>query len=87
MLEGKGDAQKLLRKAYITNSLMCGRNPKRISSEMGHKSLRMLFDQYEVWMDEKSWPERGEVERLVSIYGFEDATTTLATDTSAEGNG
>ena len=71
-IAGHGDAQKLLRKAYLTNSLVCGRNPKRVSSEVGHASLRMLMDQYELWLDEKNWPGPVELAQLGAIYGFEE---------------
>ena len=71
-LERPGDAQKLFRKLYITNSLVCGRNPKRVSGEVGHASLRMLTDQYELWIDSNNWPDSGETSKLVELYGFED---------------
>jgi integrase len=71
---GSGNAQKLLRKAFITNSLICGRNPSRIASEVGHASLRMLTDHYQIWFDESHFPAPAEIERLRLVYGFEVET-------------
>ena len=72
-IAGTGDAQKILRKVYITSSLVCGRNPKRVSSEVGHKSLRMLTDQYELFIFPENWPDARATKSLVEIYGFDDA--------------
>ncbi len=72
MIAGEGDAQKLFRKAYLTNALVCGRNPKRVASEVGHASLRMLTDQYEQWFDESNWPAPAAISRLAAIYGWDD---------------
>jgi integrase len=74
----EGDAQKMLRKTYITNALVCGRLPKRVAAEVGHASLRMITEQYEMFMDEKNWPDPEEIARLVSIYGWTDVSTAAA---------
>jgi hypothetical protein len=67
-----GDAQKLFRKSYVTNGLVCGRNPKRVATETGHRSVRMIMDQYELFTDEESWPDDSEVRRLAAFYGWTD---------------
>ncbi len=66
----EGDAQKMLRKTYITNAFVCGRLPKRVAAEVGHASLRMITEQYEMFMNEKHRPHPEEVSRLVSTYGW-----------------
>jgi integrase len=71
-LSRPGDAQKLLRKLFITNSLVCGRNPKRVSSEVGHANLRMITDYYERYIDPSNWPTPQETGSLIDLYGFED---------------
>lgn len=69
-----GDAQKAFRRSYITSALVCGRNPKKVASEMGHASLRMITEQYETFLDDESWPDEPELARLDAIYGWQDAT-------------
>ncbi len=39
----EGDAQKVLRKSYVTSSLICGRNLKLLSEELGHATTRMVM--------------------------------------------
>ena len=67
-----GDAQKLFRKSYITNALVCGRNPKRVATEMGHTSVRRITDQYELFLDDETWPAVAEVRKIAGIYGWRD---------------
>jgi len=71
-LSRSGDAQKLFRKMFITGSLVAGRNPKRVASEVGHANLRMLTDHYERFIDPANWPTPRETASLVDLYGFED---------------
>jgi len=57
---------------FITGSLVAGRNPKRVASEVGHANLRMLTDHYERFIDPANWPTPRETASLVDLYGFED---------------
>ncbi len=43
----EGDAQKALRRSYITSALICGRNPKLVASEVGHTTARMVLETYD----------------------------------------
>jgi hypothetical protein len=38
----EGDAQKALRRSYITSALVCGRNPKLVAAELGHATSHMV---------------------------------------------
>ena len=79
----EGNAQKALRKAYITSSLICGRNPKEVASEVGHETLRMVIEQYDSFIDPATWPDEKERERLRAIYGWPNVPATslqLATE-------
>jgi len=66
----EGDAQKALRRSYVTSGLVCGRNPKAISSELGHATTRMIIEVYDSFLDPASWPEAAELARLCSLYGW-----------------
>ena len=45
------DAQKALRRSYITSSLVCGRNPKLVAADLGHPTARMVTDNYDSFLD------------------------------------
>ena len=65
-----GDAQKALRRTYITSALICGRNAKEVSAEVGHTTPRMVNDVYDSFIDPASWPTQEERERLTAIFGW-----------------
>ena len=73
----EGDAQKALRRTYITSGLVCGRNPKEISGEIGHATLRMILEQYDTFIDPANWPDEGELTRLRAIYGWDSPSRSL----------
>ena len=73
----EGDAQKALRRTYITSALVCGRNPKEISGEIGHATLRMILEQYDTFIDPVNWPDEVELTRLREIYGWEAPSRSL----------
>ncbi len=50
----EGDAQKALRRSYITSALICGRNPKLVASEVGHTTARMVLETYDSFIDPAS---------------------------------
>ncbi len=64
------DAQKALRRTYVTSSLMLDRNPKLIAAELGHTTARMVTDNYDSWMDPSRWPDEEELDRLRAVYGW-----------------
>ncbi|MEE9279160.1 MAG: tyrosine-type recombinase/integrase [Myxococcota bacterium] len=66
----EGDAQKALRRSYITSALVCGRNPKLVASEVGHASTRMVTEQYDSFVDPAKWPDDDERSRLATVYGW-----------------
>ena len=66
----EGDAQKALRRSYSTSALICDRNPKLVSSEIGHATTRMVTDQYDSFIDPSNWPSAEEREQLAGIYGW-----------------
>ena len=68
----EGDAQKALRRAYITNSLVCGRNPKQVAGELGHTNACMVIDVYDSFLDPANWPDRLESGRLIDTYGWQN---------------
>jgi integrase len=70
----EGDAQKALRRSFITAGLICGRNPKEVASEVGHASLRMLVSVYASFLDPSTWPDASEVARLRVLFGWPEAT-------------
>jgi len=47
----EGDAQKAARRSYVTASLVCGRNPKVVSAEIGHTTTRMVVQVYDSFMN------------------------------------
>ena len=65
----EGDAQKALRRTYISSSLICGRNPKLVASEVGHTTARMVMETYDSFIDPANWPE-AEIARLKETYGW-----------------
>jgi integrase len=67
----EGDAQKALRRSYITSALICGRNPKLVSSEVGHTTARMVLETYDSFIDPANWPDTEEREHLSSIFGWD----------------
>jgi hypothetical protein len=66
----EGDAQKALRRSYITGALVCGRNPKLVAAELGHATSHMVVSNYDSFLDPRTWPEAEEIERLRAIYGW-----------------
>ncbi len=70
----EGDAQKALRRSYITSALICDRNPKLVSGKVGHVSSRMVTDQYDSFIDPSKWPDDEERCQLASIYGWPKPT-------------
>jgi hypothetical protein len=72
-----GDAQKALRRTYITSALVCGRNPKLVAAELGHATSHMVVSNYDSFLDPRTWPDEKEVAKLRAIYGW-DAREALA---------
>jgi integrase len=66
-----GDAQKAMRRSYITSALICGRTPKEVSAEVGHTTPRMVMEVYDSFLDPAEWPSDAEREQLAKIYGWE----------------
>ena len=69
----EGDAQKALRRTYITSALVCGRNPKLVAGELGHTTSRMVVEVYDSFLDPANWPDDLERRRLAAFYGWRDA--------------
>ena len=67
----EGDAQKALRRSYVTSALICGRNPKLVSSEVGHTTARMIIENYDSFIDPTNWPDAEEREHLARIFGWD----------------
>ena len=71
----EGDAQKAARRSYVTASLVCGRNPKVVSAEIGHTTTRMVVQVYDSFMNPAgNWPPADEIARLKAFYGFDEGT-------------
>ena len=66
-----GNAQKALRRTWITSALICGLNPKQVAAHVGHTTTRMVNDVYDSFIDPTSWPEEEERKRLATIFGFD----------------
>ena len=66
----EGDAQKACRRSYITSSLICGRNAKQVSAEVGHATMRMIMEQYDSFIDPSRWPDEGEIRKVSELYGW-----------------
>jgi integrase len=66
----EGDAQKALRRSFITSALICRRNPKQISEAVGHRTTRMVTDVYDSFLGEDAWADDAELVRLQGIYGW-----------------
>lgn len=64
------EKQKAFRRSYITNSLICGRNPKEISEELGHTTPRMVLTVYDSFLRAENWPSDEERCALARIYGW-----------------
>ena len=75
----EGDAQKACRRSFVTSALICGRNPKFISAEVGHTTTRMIMDVYDSFVDPGRWPGGEERAALAEIYGWDlnESTTTV----------
>ena len=67
----EGDAQKALRRSYITSALVCSRNPKLVAAELGHATSHMVVSNYDSFLDPRSWPDANEIEKLRATYGWE----------------
>ena len=67
-----GDAQKALRRTYVTSSLVCGRNPNAVAGDLSHATARMVTEVYDSFLDPASWPGEAEQARLIEIYGWAD---------------
>jgi hypothetical protein len=63
--------------AYITSGLVCGRNPKKISGEIGYATLRMILEQYDTFIDPANWPDEAEITRLRVVYGWDAPSRSL----------
>jgi hypothetical protein len=81
----EGDAQKALRRSYITSALVCGRNPKLTAAELGHVKARMVVSQYDSFLDPAHGPDDQERGALVSIYEWSDLKITAAKPEKATG--
>lgn len=68
----EGDAQKALRRTYITSALVCGRNRKLVAGELGHTTSRMVVEVYDSFLDPMNWPDPLERRRLARFYGWAD---------------
>ena len=66
-----GNAQKALRRTWITSALICGLNPKQVAAHVGHTTTRMVNDVYDSFIDPTSWPEEEERQPLATIFGFD----------------
>jgi len=71
----EGDAQKALRRSYITSALVCSRNPKLVAAELGHATSHMVVSNYDSFLDPRTWPEPEEIDRLRGIYGWQAMET------------
>jgi len=60
-----GDAQKALRRSYITGALVCGRNPKLVAAELGHATSHMVVSNYDSFLDPRT-PGRKPKRSIVS---------------------
>jgi hypothetical protein len=67
----EGDAQKALRRSYITSALVCDRNPKLVAAELGHATSHKVVSNYDSFLDPKNWPDVEETRQLRRIYGWE----------------
>ena len=65
----EGDAQKALRRSYITTALVCGRNPKLVAAALGHATSHMVVSNDDSFLDPRTWPDAEEIEKLRAIYG------------------
>jgi integrase len=72
----EGDAQKALRRSYITSSLVCGRLPKEVSGDLGHATARMVNEVYDSFVHPSEWPAPKEIERLAAHYGWSQERET-----------
>jgi hypothetical protein len=79
------DAQKALRRSYITSALVCGRDPKLVAAELGHATARMVVSQYDSFLDPAHWPDDAERAALASIYEWPDVEITSAKPKKATG--
>lgn len=70
----EGDAQKALRRSFITSALICGWNPKQVSEAIGHRSTRMVTDVYDSFLGPDAWPNEVEMRALERTYGWDSAT-------------
>jgi hypothetical protein len=76
----EGDAQKALRRTYVTSSLVCVvGNPREVASELGHATSRMVSDVYDSCLDPKMWPDAQEIARIVAIYGWQSVPDAVVT--------
>ncbi len=66
----EGDAQKAARRSYITSGLICGRNSKLISGEVGHTTVRMITEVYDSFIDPARWPDEDECHAVAGLYGW-----------------
>ncbi len=78
----EGDAQKAMRRSFVTASLVCGREPKVIAAELGHTTPRMILEVYDSFLDANAWPDEAEQAALSPVYGWHPAGTPLQMDES-----
>ncbi len=77
----EGDAQKAARRSFVTGSLVCGRNPKVVSAEVGHTTTRMIVQVYDSFMNPANWPDGAEIAQLRAFYGFAEGTAGVRSGT------
>ena len=80
----EGDAQKALRRSYITSALVCNRNAKEVASEIGHTTLRMVVEQYDSFLDPSAWPDEAERTKLRTLYGWPELPGSSLDKTDSE---
>ena len=59
------------------SALVCDRNPKVVSAEVGHTTLRMVIEKYDSFIDPANWPDDKEIARLKSTYGWAKRARSL----------
>ena len=80
-----GDAQKALRRTFVVSALICGRNPKEISAELGHTTPRMVLSVCDSFLDAASWPNDDERRRLARFYGWPEPAPAAGSSAASAG--
>ena len=78
-----GNAQKALRRTWITSALICGLNPKQVAAHVGDTTTRTVNDVFVSFIDPEGWPNEEERQRLrrcsasvVSAFGHARARSS-----------